>query len=135
MPEAAEDAPKRGVLSPVVRKLADEHGLDLSQVTGTGEGGRITRKDVMAFIDAAATKVAVEPERGGSGPALGALHRKLLPLPPPRRLQPPLPLPRRLQPRPNRPRLLRHRHRSRRWRPRRTPSPSTGCAGASPRTW
>ncbi len=62
MPETADDAPKRGVLSPVVRKLADEHGLDLSQVTGTGEGGRITRKDVMSFIDAAATKVAVEPE-------------------------------------------------------------------------
>ncbi|MBA2336828.1 MAG: 2-oxo acid dehydrogenase subunit E2, partial [Acidimicrobiia bacterium] len=56
------DASKRGVLSPVVRKLADEHDLDLSQVTGTGEGGRITRKDVMAHIDAAASKVAVEPE-------------------------------------------------------------------------
>ncbi len=70
MPEAAEDSPKRGVLSPVVRKLADEHGLDLSQVTGTGEGGRITRKDVMAFIDAAATKVAVEPEAAAPAPVV-----------------------------------------------------------------
>ena len=53
----------------MVRKLADEHGLDLSQVTGTGEGGRITRRDVMAFIDAAATKVAVEPEPAAPAPA------------------------------------------------------------------
>jgi 2-oxoglutarate dehydrogenase E2 component (dihydrolipoamide succinyltransferase) len=71
-PEVSDDAPKRGVLSPVVRKLADEHGLDLSQVTGTGEGGRITRKDVMAFIDAAATKVAVEPEAAPAPPAPAA---------------------------------------------------------------
>jgi 2-oxoglutarate dehydrogenase E2 component (dihydrolipoamide succinyltransferase) len=71
-PEVSDDAPKRGVLSPVVRKLADEHGLDLSQVTGTGEGGRITRKDVMAYIDAAATKVAVEPEAAPAPPAPAA---------------------------------------------------------------
>jgi pyruvate dehydrogenase E2 component (dihydrolipoamide acetyltransferase) len=41
---------RRGVLSPVVRKLADEHGVDLAMVPGTGGGGRITRKDVEAFI-------------------------------------------------------------------------------------
>jgi len=41
---------RRGVLSPVVRKLADEHGIDLAMVPGTGGGGRITRKDVEAFI-------------------------------------------------------------------------------------
>ncbi len=41
---------RRGVLSPVVRKLATEHGVDLAMVPGTGDGGRITRKDVEAFI-------------------------------------------------------------------------------------
>ena len=41
---------RRGVLSPVVRKLADEQGVDLAMVPGTGGGGRITRKDVEAFI-------------------------------------------------------------------------------------
>ncbi len=45
-------------------------GSTSSQVTGTGEGGRITRKDVMAFIDAAATKVAVEPEAAAPAPAV-----------------------------------------------------------------
>jgi pyruvate dehydrogenase E2 component (dihydrolipoamide acetyltransferase) len=39
------------LLSPVVRKLIGEHDLDPSQIEGTGEGGRITRNDVLAFID------------------------------------------------------------------------------------
>ncbi|MBP1633208.1 MAG: dihydrolipoamide acyltransferase [Acidobacteria bacterium] len=41
-----------GFLSPVVRRLAAEHGLDLRQVAGTGREGRVTRKDVQGFIDA-----------------------------------------------------------------------------------
>ncbi|HEX2370433.1 MAG TPA: biotin/lipoyl-containing protein, partial [Acidimicrobiia bacterium] len=40
----------RRVLSPVVRKLARDHGLDLAEVPGTGQGGRITRHDVEAFL-------------------------------------------------------------------------------------
>ena len=39
------------VISPVVRRVADEHGIDLSQVTGTGIGGRIRKKDVLAFVE------------------------------------------------------------------------------------
>lgn len=38
-------------LSPVVKRLLAEHGLDASQVAGTGDGGRITRKDVLAFVE------------------------------------------------------------------------------------
>ena len=37
-------------LSPVVRKLASENNVDLEHVTGTGSGGRITRKDIESFI-------------------------------------------------------------------------------------
>ena len=63
VPEPTEDSPRRGVLSPVVRKLAAEHGIDLEEVEGTGDGGRITRSDVMAYIDSggAPAKVEVEP--------------------------------------------------------------------------
>jgi len=39
------------VLSPVVRKLISENGLDASRITGTGPGGRITRDDVVAVIE------------------------------------------------------------------------------------
>ena len=38
------------VLSPVVRRLIAENGLDPSQITGTGKGGRITRADVESYI-------------------------------------------------------------------------------------
>ena len=44
------------VISPVVRRVADEHGIDLSQVTGTGVGGRIRKKDVLAFIESGPTR-------------------------------------------------------------------------------
>lgn len=37
--------------SPAVRQLAKEYGVDVHQLTGTGEGGRVTKKDVLAFVD------------------------------------------------------------------------------------
>ena len=40
-----------GFISPVVAKLASEHNLDLSLVPGSGRGGRITKKDVQAYLE------------------------------------------------------------------------------------
>jgi 2-oxoglutarate dehydrogenase dihydrolipoamide succinyltransferase (E2 component) len=40
-----------GFISPVVAKMASEHGIDLFQVTGTGQGGRITKRDVQAYLE------------------------------------------------------------------------------------
>ncbi|MET3289609.1 UNVERIFIED_CONTAM: 2-oxoisovalerate dehydrogenase E2 component (dihydrolipoyl transacylase) [Brevibacillus sp. OAP136] len=48
---SGQDAAKAR-FSPAVLKLAQEHGIDLSQVVGSGAEGRITRKDVQAIIDA-----------------------------------------------------------------------------------
>jgi pyruvate dehydrogenase E2 component (dihydrolipoamide acetyltransferase) len=44
--------PERIVASPLARKLAEEYAVDLDQITGTGPGGRITEKDVTAFVEA-----------------------------------------------------------------------------------
>jgi pyruvate dehydrogenase E2 component (dihydrolipoamide acetyltransferase) len=44
--------PRSKILSPLVRRLAQEHGLDLARIEGTGTGGRITKGDVMAAISA-----------------------------------------------------------------------------------
>jgi pyruvate dehydrogenase E2 component (dihydrolipoamide acetyltransferase) len=41
-------------VSPVVAKIASEHGVDPSQVTGTGRGGRVTKKDILGFIESGA---------------------------------------------------------------------------------
>jgi len=55
MPEPAASAQEEEVeearSSPLVRKIAREHGVSLSQITGTGLGGRITKQDIMQFID------------------------------------------------------------------------------------
>lgn len=40
-----------GFISPVVSKIALEHHVDLSKVGGTGQGGRITKKDVLAYLE------------------------------------------------------------------------------------
>ncbi len=50
--------------SPVVRRLAQEHGVDLRQVRGTGSGGRISKEDILAFVERAKT--------GAGAPAVGA---------------------------------------------------------------
>jgi len=58
-PKQAPAGPSGGdgkLLSPVVRRLVAEHGLDPGQIQGTGAGGRITRNDVLGVIEAAGTK-------------------------------------------------------------------------------
>lgn len=39
-----------GLIGPAVRRLVREHSIDLSQIAGTGRGGRVTREDVMTFL-------------------------------------------------------------------------------------
>jgi pyruvate dehydrogenase E2 component (dihydrolipoamide acetyltransferase) len=48
-------------LSPVVRKLSAEHGVDPSQVPGTGRDGRVTREDLLAFIETRKSGAATVP--------------------------------------------------------------------------
>ncbi len=53
------DKPK--LLSPIVRRLISENGLDAAQINGTGAGGRITRNDVMAHIESDDRATATAP--------------------------------------------------------------------------
>jgi pyruvate dehydrogenase E2 component (dihydrolipoamide acetyltransferase) len=46
--------------SPLVRKIAREHGISLSQITGTGLGGRITKQDIMQFIESQGSRVGTD---------------------------------------------------------------------------
>src|SRR6202140_5529984 len=49
LPSAREDSDVRS--SPLVRKLAREHNVDLAKVSGTGTGGRVTKQDVLDFVE------------------------------------------------------------------------------------
>lgn len=70
---AASDRSRAGVHSPVVQRLAARHGIDLTAIAGSGRGGRVTRKDVQAAIDARAREAA---ESAGERPAEPALLRE-----------------------------------------------------------
>jgi pyruvate dehydrogenase E2 component (dihydrolipoamide acetyltransferase) len=48
--ESAEDRLRRKS-TPLVRRIAEEHGVDISAVEGTGHAGRVTKQDIMGFIE------------------------------------------------------------------------------------
>ncbi len=64
-----------GFISPVVAKIAHEHKVDLQQVIGTGQGGRITKKDVLAFVEAGPTGAPTADIPIWETPADGDLFR------------------------------------------------------------
>ncbi|TMQ65979.1 MAG: 2-oxo acid dehydrogenase subunit E2 [Candidatus Eisenbacteria bacterium] len=79
-------------LSPAVRKLAKEHNLDVSQIRGSGMGGRVTREDVLASVGAGVVAAAagartMAPSAAGAGtmtaPAPAAAPKPLAPIPTP----------------------------------------------------
>ena len=57
-PAAEPSGNGKSFVSPVVARIASEHGIDPSQVPGTGNGGRVTKRDIQAFIDSGATPAA-----------------------------------------------------------------------------
>jgi pyruvate dehydrogenase E2 component (dihydrolipoyllysine-residue acetyltransferase) len=54
--------------SPVVRRIAKEHGVDFTQLNGTGVSGRVTRKDILAFIESGQAAPAAAPAAGRTMP-------------------------------------------------------------------
>jgi pyruvate dehydrogenase E2 component (dihydrolipoamide acetyltransferase) len=97
---AAHEEEDEARSSPLVRKIAREHGISLSQIKGTGLGGRITKQDIQQFIDNQASQPAhaeaaarpVPPARSeaepSQAPAASAPPRPAAPAPYPGDLVP-----------------------------------------------
>ncbi len=81
-PVTADDG--RVKVSPLARKIAEERGIDLNQVTGSGPGGRIVREDVENFQPGAAAR-PVAPAAASSAPAVAPAASGITP-PPSRKL-------------------------------------------------
>jgi 2-oxoglutarate dehydrogenase E2 component (dihydrolipoamide succinyltransferase) len=94
-PAAAEPAGNGKLfVSPVVARIAAQHGVDPSTVTGTGQGGRVTKKDILAFIEsgaaaAPAAEAAVETPPAQAAPPEAAPSEAA----PPGQPTPPTPAP------------------------------------------
>lgn len=78
VPPVSEEEIKGMKTSPAVRRLAREHGIDLSQIKGTGGGGRITKEDVEAFI-ASGKAAPAAPAVPGRAPSIPAGPRQPIP--------------------------------------------------------
>ena len=59
----------KSFVSPVVARIASEHGVDPGQVQGSGRGGRVTKKDILDFIEQGAPAAAPEPAPPVAAPA------------------------------------------------------------------
>jgi 2-oxoglutarate dehydrogenase E2 component (dihydrolipoamide succinyltransferase) len=71
----AEEEALLGPLSPLVRRMSREFGIDLGQIQGTGAGGRITKQDMEAYIAAQAERTLQGPPAPVVPPASGLKSR------------------------------------------------------------
>ena len=60
-PVADVEQLRRTRSSPLVRKIASEHGVDITQLQGTGISGRVTKKDILGYLDNRSTAPAAAP--------------------------------------------------------------------------
>src|SRR5213079_1216837 len=91
---AAEPASANGktFVSPVVAKIASEHGVDPSQVEGTGRGGRVTKKDILNYIQEGAPAAAPAAPATPTAPAAQPAEAPAAPAPPTPAPVPPQPV-------------------------------------------
>jgi pyruvate dehydrogenase E2 component (dihydrolipoyllysine-residue acetyltransferase) len=81
-PPAVHEEEEEVRSSPLVRKIAREHGVNLSQISGTGLGGRITKQDIMSFLERGQS-AAPAPSRPASSTAQPATATPASAPPPP----------------------------------------------------
>jgi len=75
-PAPAASANGRAFVSPVVARIASEHGVDPSQVAGTGAGGRVTKKDILAFVESGGAQATPAAPAPAAAPAEAAAPAK-----------------------------------------------------------
>jgi pyruvate dehydrogenase E2 component (dihydrolipoamide acetyltransferase) len=68
-PEPTDGAGEKTFVSPVVARIASEHGVDVDQVQGSGRGGRVTKKDILAFVEAGPAEAPAAPAPPPEPPA------------------------------------------------------------------
>src|SRR5438034_3346527 len=78
---AAPENGERQRVSPVARRLAEEHGVDLRQVQGSGPGGRITKEDVEAAAQQGGQRQAAAPVAAPTAPGVAREERQPTPRP------------------------------------------------------
>lgn len=81
-PESADEL-RRTKSSPLVRKIAQEHGVDISQLEGTGLSGRVTKNDILSFIESG-TAAAPAPRKAETAAPASAPVQEIAAPPPPR---------------------------------------------------
>src|SRR5207302_6463099 len=82
--EAAHDEDEHARSSPLVRKIPREHNVNPSQVSGSGLGGRITKQDIMAFIEGQEQEHAAAAPQTRPAPARPEASEVSAPAPTPR---------------------------------------------------
>ena len=87
-PEATHEEDEEARSSPLVRKIAREHGVSLSQISGTGLGGRITKQDIMSFIERQSSAPAAPQTQAQQPAASTSAPRPAAPAPYPGDLVP-----------------------------------------------
>ena len=80
VPAEAEEEDSDVRSSPLVRKLAREHGVDLGKVSGTGTGGRVTKQDVIDFVERRPAAPVAPPTPRPSSPAPTVIPGDLVPM-------------------------------------------------------
>lgn len=61
------------ILSPAARKLAEENGIDPNSISGSGKGGRVTKEDVVAAVEAKKNAPAAKPAAAAAAPVVAAV--------------------------------------------------------------
>jgi pyruvate dehydrogenase E2 component (dihydrolipoamide acetyltransferase) len=79
---SAEDL-RRTKSSPLVRKIAEEHGVDIAKLEGTGLSGRVTKNDILSFIESGSSSTVAEPKTPASAPPQAAQVAPAAPAPEP----------------------------------------------------